>query len=86
LVTAPSNLPGSCGIAWSPDPAQLSALFLDVICAAYGPASGACLSGPGYPQPTTVALLPMPTDPGMDDPCEGVPANSWCRGRDGADR
>jgi len=22
--------------------------------------------------------LPIPREPGMDDPCDGVPENSWC--------
>jgi hypothetical protein len=84
LVTSPANLQriaATCGAPWSPDPAGLAPLFLDVICAAYGPASGACLGGPGYPQPGTVKLLPLPDEPGLRDPCEGVPANSWCSHR-----
>ena len=72
------SVAGICGAPWNPDPAALVPLFLDVICAAYGPGSGACV-GPGYPQPTQVQLLPIPREPGMPDPCEGVPPNDWCR-------
>ena len=86
-TTAPANLQskkvaGKCGEPWSPDPNDVATVFLDVLCAAFGPASGACLPGPGYPQPTVVQLLPIPQERGMHDPCEGVPDNSWCRGDD----
>ncbi len=82
-TSAPANLQkksvaGTCDTAWNPNPAELAPLFMDVICAAFGPASGACLPGPGYPQPTQVRLLPIPREPGMRDPCEDVPPNSWC--------
>ena len=70
---------GTCGTAWNPDFTQITVLFLDVICAAYGPASGACVTGgPGYPNPAPVQLLPIPRERGMEDPCSGVPRNSWC--------
>jgi hypothetical protein len=72
------SVAGTCGSPWNPDVAQLTLLYLEVICAAYGPGSGACLPGPGYPQPTQVRLLPIPREPGMRDPCQGVPLNSWC--------
>ena len=86
-TTAPANLEdpavaGTCGAAWTADPLAETALFLQVLCDAYGPASGAC-SGPNpYPTQTTVTLLPIPQERGMRDPCAGVPANSWCGGRD----
>jgi Right handed beta helix region len=84
VSTSPSNLQdgavaGTCGAPWSPDTAEVAGLFLQVVCAAYGPASGACLPGaPGYPQPTTVRLIPIPTEATMDEPCDGVPDNAWC--------
>ncbi len=34
----------------------------------------------GYPQVTTVAMQPLPTLPSMPNPCQGSPANLWCRG------
>jgi hypothetical protein len=86
VSTSPSNLQdatvaGTCGEPWNPDAAQVAGLFLEVICAAYGPASGACSPGePGYPQPTQVVLIPIPSEPTMEAPCEGVPDNAWCRG------
>jgi hypothetical protein len=85
VSTSPSNLQdadvaGTCGAPWNPDLMQVAGLFIEVICAAYGPASGACSPGePGYPQPATVTLMPMPREPTMDEPCEGVPDNAWCR-------
>ena len=83
LTTAPASLEdgsvaGTCSQAWNPDPLQESGLFLQLICAAYGPGSGACLGGPGYPQTTAVALLPIPKERSMPNPCAGVPKNEWC--------
>jgi len=82
-TTAPAGLEdpsvaGTCGAPWNPDLGQVAELFLQVLCAAFGPASGACTPGPGYPQPTTVALLPIPHEATMPDPCAGVPDNDWC--------
>ena len=85
VSTAPSSLQdagvaGTCGVPWNPDLTQVAGLFLEVLCAAYGPASGACTPGtPGYPQPTAVKLIPISREPTMDEPCEGVPDNPWCR-------
>lgn len=84
LTTWPPRLQGVreagvCGAAWDAGPAQIVPLMLEALCAAYGPSSGACLPGPGYPQPSGVKLMPIPQEPGMADPCAGVPANSWCR-------
>jgi hypothetical protein len=32
-----------------------------------------------YPRTTQVQMLPNPREPGMTNPCDGVPANSWCK-------
>jgi hypothetical protein len=78
--TFPPALPSSCDQAWSPDIGQIALLFTQVLCAAYGPTSGAC-NGASYPLPTKVSLLPIPHEPGMPDPCEGVPdGDPWCSG------
>jgi hypothetical protein len=82
-TTSPPNLQnpsvaGTCGVAWNPNATQLIPLILNLYCAAYGPTSGACIGGISYPQPTGVQLLPIPSQPGLPDPCAGVPANSWC--------
>jgi hypothetical protein len=75
-----ADVGGTCGAPWNPDLTQVAGLFVEVVCAAYGPASGACNSSePGYPQPTMVKLMPIPGEPTMDEPCEGVPDNAWCR-------
>lgn len=74
----PPALPGSCDQAWAPDLDQMALVFTQVLCAAYGPASGAC-GGASYPLTTKVALLPIPHEPGMRNPCEGVPGDDpWC--------
>ncbi|HUO05513.1 MAG TPA: hypothetical protein VMU16_09980 [Candidatus Binataceae bacterium] len=84
LTTSPANLQvtnGQCGI-----PNQ-GASFLDplteqVICATgvFEPCSG--LPGnPGYPQPTEVALIPLPKQKTMPNPCQSVPNNPWCPAR-----
>jgi hypothetical protein len=44
-------------------------------------APSAGLPPPLYPLQTQVQLLPIPREPGMDDPCQGVPENSWCEER-----
>jgi hypothetical protein len=64
------------------DAVQESSLFLQIICDAFGPASGACSPTNKYPTQTAVALLPIPHERGMEDPCEGVPSNSWCQDDD----
>ena len=87
-TSSPSNLQdpdvaGICGKPWKPDTSQEFSLIDQLGCASLGPASGACagLSGPLYPLPTQVQFLPIPREPGMDDPCDGVPENSWCEER-----
>jgi len=77
---------GTCGTPWAGDTAQVAPLFLELLCASFGPASGACNPAePGYPQPTQVSLLPIPHEAGMRNPCKGVPKNSWCKGHHGED-
>jgi hypothetical protein len=34
--------------------------------------------GEEYPRSTKVKLLPLPTQPTMPNPCQGVPYNAWC--------
>ena len=77
-----SSVLGTCGAAWGGDPAQVLPLLAELLCATFGPASGACVPGePGYPQQTQVSLLPIPHERGMRNPCDGVPKNSWCKDR-----
>jgi hypothetical protein len=75
---------GACGAPWVGSASQLSLLFLNALCDTYGPAFGACSTSAGifhYPTQTQVQLLPIPREQEMPDPCEGVPENSWCDGR-----
>jgi hypothetical protein len=72
---------GSCAGPWVGDPGQQASLFLQLLCDALGPGSGACAAPNQYPTQTAVALLPIPRERGMADPCRGVPSNSWCRER-----
>ena len=86
LTTAPAALQdagvaGVCGAAWVGDPLQETELFLQLICDAFGPGSGACAAPNQYPTQTTTTLLPIPHERGMQHPCDGVPANSWCEDR-----
>lgn len=86
LTTGPSSDPahiqdpGVLGTCWAPGPGgDTSVLFAEIVCAAYGPASGLCPPGSAYPQPTQVVMKPVPRElPGMRDPCRGVPENPWC--------
>jgi hypothetical protein len=77
------NAAGTCGKPWKPDTNQEFSLIDQLRCASLGPQSGACpgLPPPLYPLQKQVQLLPIPREPGMDDPCEGVPENSWCEER-----
>jgi len=84
VTSAPLNIEdpavlGTCNGPWVGDTWQQMLLFQQLLCDAFGPASGACTIPNQYPQPTGVELLPIPAKRGMEDPCEGVPANSWCR-------
>jgi hypothetical protein len=71
---------GICGRPWNPDTAQEFSLISQLGCDSLGPPSGACtgLPPPLYPLRTQVRLFPLPHEPGMQDPCAGVPSNSWC--------
>jgi hypothetical protein len=71
---------GTCGVPNQGD-GFFGLLGVQLICAtqALFPCTG--LPGqPGYPQPTGVTVLPLPPQPSMANPCEGVPRNPWCRG------
>jgi hypothetical protein len=43
-----------------------------------------CPAGASYPRRTKVELLPLPAERTMENPCEGVPRNSWCPTNPGA--
>jgi len=87
-TTSPANLQnpsvaGVCGRPWNTDTSASSDEFLltaELGCASLGPASGACtgLPPPLYPLRTQVKLFPNPHEEGMENPCQGVPQNSWC--------
>ena len=53
-------------------------LVLQLTCAAE---FGACPPGAHYPKQTKIAILPLPAQPTMPDPCAGVPANRFCSSR-----
>jgi hypothetical protein len=41
---------------------------------------GSCPAGAKYPKFTAVTMHPLPSGlPSMPDPCNGVPANAWCK-------
>ena len=74
----PSALSKKCDQAWNPDTTELVVIFAEALCASFGPDSGAC-NGSSYPLPGKVALLPIPREPGMRDPCKDVPGDDpWC--------
>jgi len=81
VTSFPLNLQdthGTCGVP-NHGAGLLSPLSQQLICATglQGPCTG--LPGnPGYPQTTEVALLPLPKERPMKDPCQGVPQNPWC--------
>lgn len=85
-TTSPTNLQSSsvagvCGKPWNPDTEQEVALTEELGCAALGLCTDLPFPldpPPSYPVQTHVKLSPIPREPGMTDPCEGVPENSWC--------
>ena len=84
VTTSPANLQTTHGVCGVPNAGAdlFSSLSAQVICdtQAFGP----CPSTPtqNYPRKTQVALVPLPRQPTMPNPCKGVPRNQWCRGRD----
>jgi hypothetical protein len=78
LISTPANIErrsvlGRCQGSGGGD---VGALSNQLLCAA----ANLCPDGGTYPQPTSVTLLPIPHHlPTMDDPCDGVPSNAWCR-------
>jgi len=83
-TSSPANLQdpavaGVCDRPWNTDTSSVSdefALTAELGCASLGFCGG--LPGPGYPGRTQVKLFPDPHEEGMEDPCEGVPQNTWC--------
>jgi len=60
-----------CGKVGTSDPALVGQLE----CAAlFAP----CMAGEHYPKQTKIAILPLPVQPTMPDPCAGVPATPFC--------
>jgi hypothetical protein len=81
LTTSPADLQkvsGTCGAAGA-GAGLTSDLSLQVICATE--AFGACPATPGktYPRLTALSLTPLKDQPTMPNPCDGVPANPWCK-------
>jgi len=71
----PSNICGIPGLG-APIP---SILGLELLCNAQF--SGiTCPTTPltNYPRTTVVQMMPLPSQPTMPDPCQGVPRNPWC--------
>jgi hypothetical protein len=81
VTSAPSRLQqtnGTCGVAQGGAKVIGSDLSNQVLCAAevFSP----CPPKPGmaYPRASRVTLSPLPRQPTMPNPCNGVPANPWC--------
>ncbi len=76
------SVAGVCGRKWNTDTAVGSDEYLltaELGGASLGPAACTGLPVPGYPQRTQVKMFPNPHEEGMQNPCTGVPKNSWCR-------
>ena len=78
--TSPSNLQQTkptCGVTTTSADAG-SAIVGQALC---DTGNAPCNSTQVYPQRTGVVMHPLPAGlPTMVDPCEGVPANTWCSG------
>jgi hypothetical protein len=79
-VTATPSGHSKCGVAGAGAPIT-SPLALQVICDSE--LIGPCTPAPGmsYPRVTQVVMPPLKRQKTMPNPCSGVPANPWCRGR-----
>jgi len=69
-------------LATKPTTAQEVALTEELGCASLGLCTGLPFPlnpPPAYPGPTQVKLFPIPHEPGMANPCAGVPDNNWCQ-------
>ena len=63
-----------CGKPGTSDPALVGQLECAALFASCGP-------GEHYPKQTKIAILALPAQPTMPDPCAGVPANPFCSSR-----
>ena len=80
LTTDPPNLQSPpynpCGSANAGDEGPLAA---EALCATQLLAPCPTLPGASYPRPDATFTLPaIPAEPGMANPCAGVPRNPWC--------
>ncbi|MGH3560500.1 MAG: hypothetical protein ACRDTN_01495, partial [Mycobacterium sp.] len=80
VTTAPPFLQffhGTCGIP-NAGAGIISVLGLEAICNTE--VFGNCPTTPytNYPRTTQVQMMPLPAQPSMPDPCQGVPQNPWC--------
>ncbi|MDR3416837.1 MAG: NosD domain-containing protein [Nevskia sp.] len=67
-----------CGIPNSGDPI-VSPLALQVLCNTQALFKCPSSIAANYPRATQIQLMPIPAnEPGLPDPCAGVPANPWC--------
>ncbi|MDQ6660775.1 MAG: hypothetical protein M3Z24_07405, partial [Chloroflexota bacterium] len=78
VTGAPINIQtvlGTCGVANQGDLKVQAA----ILCIAFAdPQSCAALPPLRYPKETAPVLLPIPNQPTMENPCAGVPDDSWC--------
>jgi hypothetical protein len=80
VSTAPPDLEltnGVCGVPNQGADVLGSDLSNQVICAT-GIIACPLDPPPNYPVRTNVAMMPLPVEPTMPDPCAGVPENPWC--------
>jgi len=78
VTSCPADLDAACGKAWEPDTNEEFLLTAELGCASLGLCTG-LPAQPGYPVQTHVQLLPISHEATMPNPCNGVPANSWCQ-------
>jgi len=80
VTSAPTDIQNAavdgrpCGKPGTSDPALVGQLECAALFASCGP-------GEHYPKQTKIAILALPAQPTMPDPCAGVPANPFCSSR-----
>jgi hypothetical protein len=80
VTATPASGHSRCGVAGEGE-SLTSPLTQQVLCATA--LLGPCPPTPGmsYPQATQVVMPPLRRQKTMPNPCAGVPANPWCRGK-----
>jgi hypothetical protein len=82
LTSSPAEIQSTHGTCNQANTGELATSVLGVQATCDSQLVAKCPEVPGedYPRSSEVKLMPLPAQPGMRNPCTGVPANPWCVG------